>query len=57
MGIIKMRPRIYAFVTQATMDWLTENDDAILGNAIADIKMLMQSIKNPSKNTVAILYR
>ncbi|EXH11493.1 hypothetical protein J694_3155 [Acinetobacter sp. 1281984] len=39
------------------MDWLTESDDAILGNAIADIKMLMQSIKNPSKNTVAILYR
>jgi hypothetical protein len=37
------------------MDGVTENIVAILGSAIADIKILMQSIKNPSKNTVAIL--
>jgi hypothetical protein len=42
-------------LTHATIDGLTEKAVAISGKAIADMKILMQSIKNPSKNTVAIL--
>jgi len=53
--MINVSPRMYALATHATEALLTCKVADRLGSATADMKMLMQSIKKPSRKIDATL--